>query len=144
MAKNSPPLHVIVDTNVLVALYNTKDSQHKKALKVFDTLSDLKARLVVSNYILLEIYTILSQRAGKKQALEFGGLVRKKKPFIVKRIAKAADEGTWRIFEKVRNKNISFVDCSIMFLALEGNYEIVTFDEKIVKLQKQFGFSLRQ
>lgn len=138
--KNPP--YVFLDTNVLVALYNKKDLLHKRALKVFKILSAQKARLVISNYVLLEIYTILSQRAGKRKAIEFGRMVRSKKPFLIKRITEELEEKTWEIFKKIKDKNLSFVDCSVIAVVLQEDCQLLSFDKKIIKLKKQFGFRL--
>lgn len=144
MAKRKIPPFVFLDTNVLVALYNRKDLLHKKSLNLFRNFSAKKARLVISNFVLLEIFTILSQRAGKKKAIEFGKIVRNKKPFLIKRIIPQLEEKTWQVFVKVKDKNLSFVDCSLIALVLQENYPLATFDKKIIKLQKQFGFRLFQ
>ena len=133
---------ILLDTNVLVSLYNTKDSLHPKAVALFQSLAKLKVQLVVSNYILLETYTILSQRSGKRQALEFGIFVRTKKPFLTRYISEDLDEKTWDVFKKVKNKDISFVDCSIIALAMQEDFELATFDRKILTLQSQFGFKI--
>lgn len=113
MNESKNPQCVFLDTNVLVALYNKKDLLHQEALKIFKTLSAQKARLVVSNYVLLEIYTILSQRAGKKKAIEFGTMVRSEKPFLIKRVSEGLED-----------------------------YQLLTLDKRITKLQKRFGFRL--
>lgn len=131
---------VFLDTNILVALYNREDTLHQKAVNIFQELAKRKAKLVVSNYVLLEIFTILSQKAGKKKAIEFGKMIKDQKPFLIKRINEDLEEKTWNVFEKVKDKNLSYVDCSIITVILGGDYQLVTFDQKILKLQKQFGF----
>lgn len=140
-SKSQPPL-VFVDTNVLVSLYNRKDSLHKKALIVFKSLSSIKAKLIISNYVLLEVYTILSQKAGKKNAIEFGKLVRKEKPLIIKWVEEKYDEKIWEIFQEVKDKNVSYVDCSVVTQVVSGDYELCTFDQKLQKLSNNFGFKL--
>jgi len=137
---NSTPL--LLDANVLVSLYNRRDSLHRKAVTLFQSLAKLKVQLVVSNYILLETYTIIAQRSGKRQALEFGIFVRTKKPFLIKHISENLDEETWEIFTKIKDKNISFVDSSIIAIALQEDLELATFDRKILTLQPQFGFKI--
>jgi len=141
VSERKPPL-VFIDTNVLISLYNIKDSLHKKAMVVFKRLSLIKARLVISNYVLLETYTILSQKAGKKNAIEFGKLIRKENPFIIKWVEEKDDAKVWEIFKKVKDKNVSYVDCSILTLVTLEDYELATFDQKIQKLADNFGFKL--
>ena len=142
MDKATDREYIFLDTNVLVALYNRKDLLHKKAVKIFKTVSQKKNRLVISNYVLLEIYTILSQKGGKKKAIEFGKIVRNQKPFLIKQITGDLEEKTWQAFAKIKDKNLSFVDCSIIALVVSHNYQLATFDKKIIKLKEQFGFTI--
>lgn len=142
MNESENPQCVFLDTNVLVALYNKKDLLHQEALKIFKTLSSQKARLVVSNYVLLEIYTILSQRAGKKKAIEFGTMVRSEKPFLIKRVSEGLEEKSWEVFISIKDKNLSFVDSSIIAVVVQEDYQLLTLDKRITKLQKRFGFRL--
>ena len=53
---------VFVDSNFFCAFYNPKDALHAKALSLAEKLSLSKARLWISNYIFLEVVTIISQR----------------------------------------------------------------------------------
>lgn len=142
MASNSQPPLVFIDTNVLVSFYNRRDSLHKKALKVFKSLSSIKAKLIISNYVLLEVYTILSQKAGKKNAIEFGKLVRKEKPFFIKWVEEKDDEKIWEVFQKVKDKNVSYVDSSVVAIVVSGDYGLCTFDQKLQKLTNNLGFKL--
>ena len=142
MDSEDRPVFVLLDSNVIIALYNQNDALHKRALETFKKLAETKIKLVISNYLLLEIYTILSQRDSKKTALEFGDLIRNEKPFLIQRIDDEMEEQSWQIFTKIKDKDVSFVDSSIIAQVLEGNYRLVTFDQKIIKLQRQFNFSL--
>jgi predicted nucleic acid-binding protein len=90
----------------------------------------------------LEIFTILSQKAGKKKAIEFGRMIKEQNPFLIKRINEDLEEKTWKVFEKIKEKDLSYVDCSIIAVIIDGGYQLATFDKKILKLQEQFGFKI--
>ena len=134
---------ILVDSNVLVGLYNKTDSLHQKSRSLMKKLESLESALFVTNYILLELYTVISQRVGKPAALKFGEDIKREKPFTgIIWISEEKDEKTWEIFKKVKNKDVSFVDCNNIAIALEEDLKIATFDKNLIKLQKDFGFEV--
>ncbi len=132
---------LFVDTNYLCAFYNESDSLHKKA-KDF-SLSLQKFHVIISNFILLESYTILSQRVSKNHALIFKKDMYSKKYYSIYWITKALEEQVWNTFISIKNKNFSYVDASIIaVMQKEKIKHLLSFDKSFEKLQKQFGFTL--
>ena len=60
---------VFLDTSFLTSLFIGVDTNHLKAVRIWDQFAQAKPDLYVSNYIMLEFYTILSQRVGKTKLL---------------------------------------------------------------------------
>lgn len=132
---------IFADTNFLCALENPLDSLHEKAITVNQQTIGLS--LVVSNFVLLETYTILSQRVSKEFAVGFGQRVQKKHPFIIFWMTKDLEQETWSIFKIIKDKNFSYVDASILaVMQKEKIKHLLCFDESFEKLQKQFGFKV--
>lgn len=132
---------IFIDTNFLCALYNERDSLHEKARAIWPTLDDFD--YVVSNFILLEAYTILSQRASKKEAIAFGELLKKDSPYAIYWISKEFEEKVWKIFVSIKDKNFSYVDASILaVMKKEKIKHLLSFDTGFAQFQKSFGFTL--
>ena len=132
---------LFVDTNILCAQYNPDDRLYKKAKTVKPLLQ--KYQPIISNFILLETYTVLSQRASRKIAIDFGERIRQKHQYAIVWIDKKLEQEVWEIFTSIKDKNFSYVDASILAVMKKEKIKyLVSFDESFVKLQKQFTFKL--
>ena len=132
---------LFVDTNVLCAIYNPQDSQHVKAQKIIPLIQEYNP--IVSNFILLETYTILSQRISKNFAIDFGNGVYKDHVFTVIWISRQIEDDTWRTFTSIKDKNFSYVDASILaVIRKERITHLISFDEYFKKLEQEFKFNL--
>lgn len=120
---------VLLDSDALIALSKVDDSNHKKALVIQRSLPS-NLSLYVSNLVLSEVVTVLSQRVGHKEAISFIDAFEKTKNkvnivWIDKKIHTKAIE----IFRKQSSKNISFVDCAnIAICQIFEIKEIFSFD----------------
>jgi predicted nucleic acid-binding protein len=84
---------------------------------------------VISSYIFLEVVTVLSQRMGKEIAILAGKRLLDEENFLFVQGNQQIEKASWEIFKTVINKNMSFVDCTI--LALMNREKIpylLTFD----------------
>ena len=63
---------IFVDTSALLALVNSRDTYHSKALSFKDSCVKTGLPLVTSDYVLDESYTIIRHRAGHQIAVQFG------------------------------------------------------------------------
>lgn len=132
---------LFVDTNFFCALYNDNDAHYSKAEVIATRLNDF--RLITSNFVLLETYTILSQRASKREAVAFGELLKKDSPYAIYWITKEFEEEVWKIFISIKDKNFSYVDASILaVMKKEKITRLLSFDAGFTQFQKTFGFTL--
>ena len=122
---------IFVDSNYFIALFNSQDSLCKQAEAMSQKLYTEDSSLVISNLIFLEVVTVLSQKRGRRAGIEAGihFLTHPLLEFI--HIDETLQEDTWRIFQQIKSKNMSFVDCSIIaVMNTEGIRELLTFDRK--------------
>lgn len=136
---------IFVDTNYWVALFNPKDALHSRAITVSSRLTEEKTRLCVSSFIFLEVATILSQKCGKEVSRVVGTYLLEDPYVQILHIDEPLQEKSWRIFQEIQSKNMSFVDCSILaVMQEEGIKELLTFDTTdFKKLEKGYRFRLR-
>lgn len=132
---------LFVDTNFFCALYNDNDAHYSKAEVIATRLNGF--RLITSNFVLLETYTVLSQRASKREAIAFGELLKKDSPYAIYWISKEFEEEVWKIFVSIKEKNFSYVDASILALIRKEKIShLLSFDTSFAQFQKTFGFKL--
>lgn len=135
---------IFVDSNFFIAEYNLDDSLHLKAVLKRKEIQKTDTYLLTSNLIFLETVTVLSQRAGKKVAISWGKHILENQQIEIIQVDLQLQNLTWEIFQKIKKKNMSFVDCSS--LAILETYDIkrfLTFDtEDFGGLEKTYGFKI--
>ncbi len=133
---------VFLDTSFLTSLFIGVDTNHLKAVRIWDQFAQAKPDLYVSNYIMLEFYTILSQRVGKTKLLEINkGFTTDKINHL--HITKELHDNTVRDFQILSNKNISFVDLSSFIVCNWYKINtIVSLDKHFVQLSKKHAMKL--
>jgi uncharacterized protein len=133
---------VFVDTSAFAALADKNDDNHAKAVDFNKTISGI--RLVTTNYVLDELYTLLLLHAGYSKTVQFKhrlDFLITRKALVVVWISEAIATQTWQIFEQFNtDKQWSFTDCtSYVVMKDQGITEAFTFDHHFL----QMGFIRR-
>lgn len=133
---------IFTDSNVFIASLWKEDKLHKRVQPIIKDFERRRLRFVISNLIFLEIVTVISQRVGRKAAIKAGVDLLEHPLIEIVHINEMLQEDSWQIFQKIENKNVSFVDCSILAtMRAEGIPTLFTFDTNdFQKLQKQYRF----
>lgn len=132
---------VFFDTSFYVALNNPSDSLRPRAKTLLQHLSTFDHNSFSSNFVFLETVTVLSQKIGRNVAINFyenavSGVNEIK-------INENLEERTWRIFKSIQNKDVSYVDCSILATIEEFRIgTLVTFDRHFDTFQSDFSFTV--
>lgn len=134
---------IFADSSFLIALFNSHDFLNEKAKEISREIGESGKTIVISNYIFLETMTVLSQKESRQVAVE-AGLHLSENPFVeIVHIPEAIHNDSWRIFQAVKSKNISFIDCSVIAVMLAyGIDKLLTFDQDFKKLKKHYRFSV--
>ena len=127
---------VIVDTSVIIAFFNKRDKNHKRAISLLkDAMMKHYGLLFISDYVIDETVTYLLKRtkrpeialrAGKFLLGELEGFP---KVFEIIFTNKEIFNKAWITFKKLLQRSLSFTDCVLISLANEYNLSIMTFDE---------------
>lgn len=132
---------IFIDANVLCGLFNNKDALHEKSEKAIISLKE--SEFVISNFILLECYTIISQRTSKEKAIHFRSYIFANRQYKIFWINHKLEEDSWNIFASIKDKNFSYVDASTLaVMKKEKIKHLLSFDTGFNNLQKQFKFKL--
>ena len=132
-------MKVFVDTSGFKAIVDPEDDFHQQAVEIWQKLKDKEAKLITSNYILDETFTLLRARCGLQTAIEFKKvLAESQKSLTIYRVTVSDESDAWGWFNKKWSR-LSFTDC-VSFAMME-RLEI----EKAVSFDQHFsraGFEL--
>lgn len=102
----------LVDSDFLIALYNERDSNHRRALTLIEHLASIgDVRLYFSVFVYGETTTILAQRVSQKTAHYFMNDIQKHGFSVITSVDDIFLEAQ-NIFRKQQSKNVSFVDAT--------------------------------
>ena len=122
----------ILDSNIWVAFFNESDNQHKKAEKVFRKIGD---SMIITEYVILEVTSVLTMRASKNIADKFMKLVMDNENIKILLSNENSFKKTVKNFLNYPKNNLSFADISL--LSLSEKYDIITFDKNLEKAVKK-------
>lgn len=125
---------IILDSNVWIAYFHEQDSQHTKAEKVF---SQISTPIILPEYVILEVSTILVQHAGKKIANQFLELIKDNRDIILLLTEEAFFLKVIAAFQKENTKKLSFVDTALFVLSQK--FAVITFDTALSRAIKNFN-----
>ncbi len=133
-------MKVFIDANAFVANTLTSDPLHDKAQTVTKHLRQQSVDFFTTSDVLKEALTIISQRGDKESALKFlKRTVDAKSGINIIFINQNLNEEGIIIFKKVKQKDISAVDCtSFAVMKMLEVKEVFTFDKHFEKM----GFTI--
>ena len=132
---------VFVDTSAWDALADSQDTHHELALLFREEIAG-RAQLVITDYVLDELYTLLLLNIGYQGAVSFkiklDTLVQEGVVAVVW-ITEAIAQDAWQVFEQFNvDKKWSFTDCVSYVVMKQRNItEAFTFDHHF----QQMGFT---
>jgi len=127
-------MSVLLDSNIWIAFLYKKDPNHKRAEEIFE---GIKERVVLTEYLFLEIVSVISKKVGKKVADDFIKNVIDNRDI---EIFPSSQEFLGEIIKFYLSKKIeklSFVDYSLLYLAQK--MKVITFDETLKRELKKLS-----
>lgn len=130
---------VLVDSDAFVGFFLPDDALHEQCRAIFEELSERRARLVTTNYVIAETATMISRRSGQPLACNFVEYIYSATLPVVY-ITEALHRKTMELFLDQSNKNTSFFDCAnVAIIRHLGIPKIFSFDQIY---PKKFDLSL--
>jgi len=122
-------MKVIVDSDALFAVYNSRDGLHLKAKGILKRLKNKEAVLMATNLVFQESTTLVSHRLSQVKAKDFISRLRKsnlKEVFVTPLLT----HKVWQVFDEQNKKGTSFVDCANLVALKEFKADsIFSFDK---------------
>ena len=132
---------IFVDTSAWDAIRDSLDRNHEIALLFREQLAAEKYRLVTTNYVLDETYTLLLLNIGYVPTVKFKhniDVMTEAGVLIVVAISESIEKAAWEAFVRFNiDKHWSFTDCtSKVVMEQREIVEVFTFDHHF----EQMGF----
>lgn len=122
---------IIFDSSVLVSFCNDNDSQHEMALKYEDEIEKMQ---ILPDFIFQETATVLKYKDNPTSASFFVEIVSNNESIRVVSLLDEYHTEFVKEFLNPENKDLSFIDSSLLALHKSGKYKVVTFDKNLQKL----------
>ena len=130
----------LIDTNVLLALMDPKDSLWKKANAAFDQLKQKQKSLILLTPVIEETVTFLFYKQRGELAKEFIDSSHLDPSIIVRDVDAHTQRQAFDLASRHRYQpKISLTDWILLFLSLTWKIELVTFDKQLHNLWKRLA-----
>ena len=124
-------MNVIFDSNVWIAFLNKEDSQHEKAVQIFQENED---KVVIPEYVVLEVSSVLQIRANQSLANKFLQKISQSTNVEILLSTQELFLATNVLFQSQKKGKLAFTDCTL--LALSEKINVITFDLNLQKAIK--------
>ena len=125
----------ILDSSVYVSAFLEEDSKHIDWINI---LSNINTKIFIPYLIFQEVITVLTYKHSKKLAEAFTDYILKDKRFIITN--QDIMEEIW--FWKEIDKNLSYIDIVVIYIAIKYSLKIKTFDKEMDKLYLKINWNL--
>lgn len=130
----------LVDSNVWIGFYKSNDALHEQATHTLQQIERLGAQIIISNFIIQEVFTVLSLAANNKKSFKFYDTVTHVKHVYSLDIDKSwLEETTELIRVQKLSSSLSLVDASNLVLCAAFGLELVSFDKQLMAAYKKLS-----
>ena len=123
---------IILDSNVWISFLDKNDNQHKKAKKIIDKID---CDIVVPEYVIIEVCTVLLKKTNKKIANGFIEIAFNNQNTEILFCDEYFFNNVVDNFINLDGCKLSFIDIAILYLS--KNYKVITFDKNLEKAIKK-------
>lgn len=116
----------IIDSSIIVAFYRQHERQHQEAVNFIGSFS----AITITEYILLEVATVLLLREDKTIAKQAVNLLTTSADIILLRLTESEFKETIDLFQNQKG-TLSFADMSLVVLKNMRKATIHTFDKAL-------------
>jgi predicted nucleic acid-binding protein len=131
---------ILLDSSVILAFFNEEDMFHDKSVELFKEYEKHGRSLAVSDYILNECLTVMLRRTNLKKSKDMLDSILN---YDNLELFHLNDDGFMATIEEFKNQNdgLSFIDCSILWIAKKNGFQVATFDKDLITELKGAGVS---
>ena len=120
---------IFIDTGAWIARFDTSDQHHGEAMAKWEQLSAERPRILTSNMVLAETFTLIARKKSYPFAARQADALYRSTALKVLRPTEEDEVRAVYIFRKYADQKVSFIDCVSFALMQKNNIErTLTFD----------------
>jgi len=134
------PVAVFVDTGIFVAVRNKKDRNHRRATELMKRALVAEFGVIhTSDYVIDEaVTTALARTRNHQIAVNTGRYILDSERIEKLAVSREDFDLAWSKFQKIRDKFLSFTDCtSLALIERHGIERIMSFDSNFDRLAER-------
>jgi predicted nucleic acid-binding protein len=105
------PRLAFLDSSANLAILDAKDTHHAQAAAIWRGLVSSRSRVLTTNYIVDESYTLIMSELGTPAALTFLRDIRRS-AIVIERVSAADEERAEQILEQYQDHQFSYTDAT--------------------------------
>lgn len=103
---------IFVDSFAWIATINKSDNYHEISLRILEELLNKQAKLITTNYVLIETINALSKREFRKTVIEFIDKLEKSPSVQIVKITDEIYNNAWTLYQQRIDKDWGITDCT--------------------------------
>jgi predicted nucleic acid-binding protein len=130
---------VFVDSFAWIAAINKSDNYHEISLRILEELLNRQAKLVTTNYVVVETINALSKVEFRRTVIEFIDKLGKSPRVQIVKITDEIYNNAWTLYQQRMDKDWGITDCTSFEVMRMFNIERAFTSDKHFE---QAGYSL--
>jgi len=130
---------IFMDSFAWIAAINKSDNYHEICLSILEELLNNQAKLITTNYVLVETINALSKVEYRKTAIEFIDKLEKSPSVQIIRITDEIYNNAWTFYKQRMDKDWGITDCTSFEVMRAFNVKKAFTNDKHFE---QAGYSL--
>lgn len=126
---------ILLDSNIWIGFFSKDDNLHTSAVEIFEALQQSSKKILITEYVILETTSVLSQRVGKELANAFINRIDNSDRVIIQPSSSKHFKHLVYFYTQSSYSKLSFVDHHLLLLS--KLFEVKTFDRELAKLIRE-------
>ena len=103
---------IFVDSFAWIAIINKSDNYHQVCINLLNKFLKQQAKLLTTNYILVETINALSKSENRKAIIEFINRIETSPSVIIFKITDELYQSAWHLYKNRMDKDWGITDCT--------------------------------
>ncbi len=103
---------IFVDSFAWIAAINKSDNHHEISLRILEELLNKQAKLITTNYVVVETINALSKVEFRKTVIEFIDKLGKSPSVQIVKITDEIYNNAWTLYQQRMDKDWGITDCT--------------------------------
>jgi uncharacterized protein len=122
---------IFIDTGAFLAKYLANDQFHHDAIKRWKVLEKEQDKIITSNFVLDETFTLLARKSYHEFAVEKANFIYLSSAIHIIRPSHETEIKALSFFKKYSDHKISYTDCISFQLMKDNNIQkVFTYDQR--------------